>query len=622
MSRPVVAKRHNRLWFIGVFAVGLIVLFAINSSQKAPKTLEIDEGLVRVEAPALLPMDAGKVSEVELTLSGQRILATKSDDRWVLQTPFNDDADSEAIDRIIEIFSELASDEVADPAGVADYGLDRPYITAKFIEGGQTRTYTIGRYRRTEVYYAKTSASEDIYVVRGLPEDLKVLRPIDLVNRQLLTFNPDDVVRIEAVAPGEDVQRIVERRDGKWFTSIGAPGIVFQVEEFLRDLRYVNVSDVVSAGPGQGVSPTGSTMRIVLTRADGKQHTLDVGSQADDGRRYYVKSSDRPHVYQVVQFIAENLREKMRQVGTDMMGLDPDRVVELRLIRVEEATEEDIAKSKEISTAALLTGVIRRDELVPGSRETVLNKSDETWTTDGKVAFSVGSVIDAIIGVTAQTAAPEGDDEMYGFYPAVGAVRIIATLDNRAKITLDIGTTTPDGKMRYVQSSARRGVYLSPAENVDIILDSLSRVRSELLVFEPADVTSITVYESDWGGNTSSRALRKQGDQWIYDGKSVDKDAVEAFLKNVRSLGAESIPPPEEDESVYGFYPAANSWRLELGFKDGTSLTLDAGDTRSEGSGWFAIVNYFVRISDLDDIVFVGEFDIEGLQDDINDILR
>jgi len=622
VSRPVVAKRHNRIWFIVVFAVGLVVLFAIQSSQKAPKTLAIDEGLIRVEAPALQPMDASKVSQVELTLSGQHLVATKKDDRWVLETPFNDDADSEAIERIIEIFSELASDEIADPADAAEYGLDRPYITAKFIEGGETRTFTIGRYRRTEIYYAKTSASDDIYVVRGLPEELKVVRPIDLVNRQLLTFNPDDVVRIEAIAPGDDLQRIVERRDGKWFTSLGAPGVVFQVAEFLRDLRYVNVSDVVSASPGQGLTPTGSTLRIVLTRADGKQHTLDVGNQSEDGRRYYVKSSDRPHVYQVVQFIAENLREKMRQVGTDMMGLDPDRVVELRLIRVEEATPEDIAKSREISTAALLTGVIRRDELVPGARETVLNKSDDTWTTDGKVAFSVGSVIDAIIGVTAQTAAPEGDDEMYGFYPAVGAVRIIATLDNRAKITLDIGTTTPDGKMRYVQSSARRGVYLSPAENVDIILDSLSRVRSELLVFEPADVTSITVYESDWGGNTSSRALRKQGDQWIYDGKSVDKDAVEAFLKNVRSLGAESIPPPEEDESVYGFYPAANSWRLELGFKDGTSLTLDAGDTRSEGSGWFAIVNYFVRISDLDDIVFVGEFDIEGLQDDINDILR
>lgn len=622
MSRPMVAGRHNKLWFIGVFAVGLIVLFAIQSSQKAPKSVELDESLIRVQAPALLPMDAGKVSQVDVTVSGQRMLATKSGEKWILKTPFNDDADSEAVERVIELFSSLASDEIADPARKSEYGLDRPFATATFIEDGQTRKFTIGRYQRTELYYAKTSASEDIYVVRGLPEELKVLRPIDLVNRQLLTFNPDDVVRIEAKATDGDIHRVVERRDGKWFTSLGTPGVVFQVEEFLRDLRYVNVSDVVSAAPGQGLSPAGSTMRIVLTRNDGKKHTLDVGNKSDDGRRYYVKSSDRPHVYQVVQFIGENLREKMRQVGTDMMGLNPDRVMELRLITVHEATEEDIQKKKEISTAALLTGVIKQDDLVPGAKERVLSKSDETWTTDGKVAFSVGAVVDAIVGVSAQTAAPEGDDESYGFYPAVGAVRIIATLDNKAKITLDVGTTTPDGKMRYVRSSSRTGVYLSPARNVDVILNSLSKVRSELMVFDPTQVTKITVSESDWGGKTSSRTLSKQGGRWMYAGKARDDAKVDAFLKDVRALGAESIPPKEHDESVYGFYPAANSWRLELGFRDGTSLTLDSGATKSEGSGWFAIVNYYVRISDLGDIVFVGEFDIDGLRDDIDDILR
>jgi hypothetical protein len=622
VSRPMVAKRHNKLWFIGVFAVGLIVLFAIQSSRKAPKSVELDESLIRVQAPALLPMDASKVSQVDVTLSGQRMLATKSGEKWILKTPFNDDADFEAVERVIGLFSALASDEVAESASKSEYGLDRPFATATFIEDGQTRRFTIGRYQRTELYYAKTSASEDIYVVRGLPEELKVLRPIDLVNRQLLTFNPDDVVRIEAKATEDDIHRVVERREGKWFTSLGAPGVVFQVEEFLRDLRFVNVSDVVSAAGGQGLSPVGSTMRIVITRNDGKKHTLDVGNQSSDGRRYFVKSSDRPHVYQVVQFIGENLREKMRQVGTDMMGLNPDRVMELRLITVHEATEEDIQKKKEISTAALLTGVIKQDDLVPGAKERVLSKSDETWTTDGKVAFSVGAVVDAIIGVSAQTAAPEGDDETYGFYPAVGAVQIIATLDNKAKITLDVGTTTPDGKMRYVRSSSRSGVYLSPAQNVDVILNSLSRVRSELMVFDPAQVTKITVSESDWSGKTSSRVLSKQGGRWMHAGKARDEAGVDAFLKNVRALGAESIPPKEDDESVYGFYPAAESWRLELGFRDGTNLVLDSGATKSEGSGWFAIVNYYVRISDLSDIVFVGEFDIDGLRDDIDDILR
>lgn len=622
VSRPMVARRHNKLWFIGVLAVGLIVIFTINARKRTPKTVELDESLIRVQAPALLPMDPGKVSQVDLTLSGQRMVATKSEDRWILKTPFNDDADPEAVERVIELFSALASDEVAPtPKSLSEYGLDRPYATATFVEDGQKHEFKIGRYRRTELFYAKTSASDDIFIVRGLPEELKVLRPIDLVDRQLLTFNPDEVVRIDAKTADGEIQRIVERRDGKWFTAIGAPGVVFQVEEFLRDLRFVNVSDVVSAGAGQGLSPSGSTMHIVLTRADGKKHTLDVGNPTDDGRRYYVRSSDRPHVYQVVQFIGENLRDKMRQVGTDMMGLDPDRVMELRLIRVEEATEEDIKKSKEISTAALLTGVIKKDELVPGSREKVLSKSDETWTTEGKVAFSVGPVIDSIVGVSAETAAPEGDDVEYGFYPEVGAVQVIATLDNKATIKLDIGTTTPDGKMRYVQSNVRSGVYLSPAKNVDLILSSLGRVRSELMVFEPANVTKVTLSESGYDGKTSSRTIVKQGGNWMHGGKARDANKMESFLKNLRALGAESIPPVL-DEDAYGFYPAADSWRLELGFKDGTNLVLDVGDTKSEGSGWFAIINYYVRISDLSDIVFVGEFDIDGLRDDLEDIMR
>jgi hypothetical protein len=120
----------------------------------------------------------------------------------------------------------------------------------------------------------------------------------------------------------------------------------------------------------------------------------------------------------------------------------------------------------------------------------------------------------------------------------------------------------------------------------------------------------------------AKREFLDSSDLYLHAGKARDEAGVDAFLKNVRALGAESIPPKEDDESVYGFYPAAESWRLELGFRDGTNLVLDSGATKSEGSGWFAIVNYYVRISDLSDIVFVGEFDIDGLRDDIDDILR
>jgi hypothetical protein len=582
-------------WFLVIILLGVAAFFYFGGGPKTARVVELEQ--IVVQAPALLPMDVDKVTDVSFTLSGQRMVAKKSNGSWQLSVPYNDPANNDDIERVITLFSNLASDEpVDDPKATAQYGLTSPWAVATFVEDGQTHEFVIGKPGKEELYYVKTSASDDVFLVRGIPEELALLRPIDLVNRQLLSFDLDDIVRIEAVATDGDIERIVERREGRWFTLLGDPGVVFEVEEFLRDLQFVNVSELLSSGSGQGLSPTGSTMHIVLIREDGRKHILDIGNKTSDDRRYFVKSSDRSHVYQVVQFIAENLRDKLRRVGTDMMGLDPERVRELKITTVD-------------------------DPAAPVNK--VFTMNDGSWSTEGNVAFSVSGVIDAVIGVSAKEPAPDGDDESYGFSPAQGSVQITATLDNKAEIVLDIGTTTPDGKYRYVRSSARKGVYLSPAENVDIITSAVSVVRSDLMIFNPDDVTAITVSASDWSGRTSSNTITKSGSTWTMPGKDArNADRVATFLKNLKELGAEEIAEVKDDESEYGFYPAADSWRVELKFRNGTSVTLETGGTETKGTGWFAIINYYTRISDLTDIVMVSSFDIEGLQDTWSAIIR
>lgn len=587
MSMPQLSGR-KAAWFLGVVALGVSAFFVFGGGPKTPKVVTLDESLMKVQAPALLPMEASKVSQVTLNLSGQRIVAVKSNGQWMLQQPYKDQANGSDIEHVIALFSALASDEtVKNPGNTAEYGLNKPFAQATFVEDGQKREFIIGKPGKDELYYAKTSASNDIFLLRGIAEELTVLRPIDLVNRQLLNFNPDDVIRVEAVSKEGDIERVVERRDGKWYAGKGETGVVFEVEEFLRDLQFVNVSSIVSTGVGQGLSPSGSNMHIVLTRKDGKKHVLDVGNTSSDNRRYFVKSSDRPHIYQVVQFIAENLREKLRRVGTDMMGLNPDRVNELKLVMVDDKNEV---------------------------KERVLSKNDGSWTTDGDVAFSVSGVLDAVVAVSAQTVAPEGDDATYGFNPAPNSVQINATLDNKAVIKLDLGALTPDGKYRYVRSSSRKGVYLAPAKSVDHITSALAKVRAELMVFDPAQVTRITVSESDYSGKTSSKALVKQGGKWMHGGKARSTEDVNTLLTTLKALGAQSIPP-EKDEATYAFYPAAESWRMELTLSNGQKITLDQGATESIGSGWFAIVNYYVRISDLSDVVFVDQYDLDGVKE-------
>ncbi len=533
-------------------------------------------------------MNVDKVTEMRVTLANQTMVATYAGGKWQLNQPINDLANADAVRNVIQMFSSIASDEpVSNPGAASQYGLDKPFAKAVFTEDGKKKEFTIGREGRTNVFYVKTSQSSNLYLVRGLSEELLALRPIDLVNSQLLAFDPAEVVAIKATAKDgtETVERSVKLRDGRWFTATGATGIVFDVDLLLRDLRYVNVADVPS-GQGSGLSP-GATMHLEMTLQNGTKKTLDVGNKVGDQRLYYVKSSDRPRTYAVAEFIAQNLRDKLRMVGTDMMGLDADRTV----------------------------GLLINSPAPDGTTtERKFTKDKDGWTSEGKVAFSVSGVMDSIVGVSAVSFAPDSNDANYGFMPAAGSYKITATLNNKATITLDLGSPAPDGVNRYVKSSSRQGVYLAPATSMDHILAALSRVRSDLMVFEPATVTRITYMESNWSGRTTSKSVIKQGSRWTLDGQNRDAARVDKFLTLLRGLGADKVAPEMED-AAYGFYPAADTQRIELTFNDGRKLTLDKGGFITEGSGWFAITSYYVRISDLTDVVLIGEFEIGDVFD-------
>lgn len=601
MSKPIARSKglsgNVAAYVVAAVVVIVVVLMALygRSSQKSI-VVELDPNMFALSAPALCPMDLDKVTKMSVTIAGQTMVAEQRGNTWMLLEPINDQADSETVRRVIGMFSAIASDEVIDqPQSLAAYGLNRPFAEASFVEDGVTKTFTIGREGRTEIYYVKTSASDDLYLVRGLPEELKGLRPIDLVNSQLLVFNPDDVVKITAKAvdsDGEEIVRAVERRDGRWFNAGGDPGIVFDVELLLRDLRYVSVADVLSTR-GTGLNP-GTNLHLELTLSDGTKKVLDVGDKYGDRRLYFVKSSDRPHTYAVAEFIAQNLKDKLKRVGTDMMGLDPNRVVSLTVTRSDESGK-------------------------PVERK--FNKDSEGWSAEGKVAFSVGGVMDAIVGVIAISFAPDSNDADFGFYPAQNATQIVTTLDNKATIRLDLGGVTPDGKYRYVKSSTREGVFLAPVADIEEIVTALSRVRSELMVFDQAAVTSIAYSESDYSGHTTTKTLLKQGGKWMYEGSERNEANVTRFLQSLRNLGADKIAPIM-DEADYGFYPAANTWRVELTASDGSKVALETGGTKSEGSGWFRITNYYVRVSDMTDVVLIGEFEIGDIKNALLALFR
>ncbi len=596
MSKPMprtVGVSGRVVTWLTILAVTAIVVWMILFGRPKPiERFTIDpEDIYGLTAPALAPMDVNNVTDMKVTISGQTIHAVLSGDNWQLRSPINDKANNEAICDVIRLFSQIASDEViSGTITPAKYGLDKPFATATFVEGDVTKDFIIGRLGRTEIYYVKTSVNDNLYLVRGLPEELTGLRPIDLVNSQLLDFEPDEVVEIIARATtkdkGDNIERHVKLVDGRWFTLLGPSGVVFDVDMLLRDLRYVSVADVLSSS-GSGLKP-GTTMHLELILKNGTKKVLDIGDKLSDKRLYYIKSSDRGHTYAVTEFIAQNLSDKLNKVGTDMMGLNPDRVVGLSIATVDADTN---VSEREFS-----------------------KNDDGQWSIDGSVAFAVGAVMDNILEISAVSFAPDSEGFDYGFSPAVGSYEITATLSNKATIKLDVGKTTPDGKFRYVQSSSRKGVYVTPVKNAEAVISSVSKVRSDLMVFDPDTVNRIVYTAVDWSGKATTNTLVKRSGNWQANGKSCNIKYVTEVLTLLKDINASKIAPDDLEEADYGFYPAAESWRLELTMQSGQKLTFDVGRLiEGAKTGWFILADYYIRISDLSDVVMVDSYKVDDV---------
>lgn len=605
-------KRHFRIKPGTVLSLGLflIVLISLAIYFRPPKPLvpsvDRESGMMFevIDVPTVLELRADDLDKITFQRGDVAFELERIDGVWHITQPFFDRADDEDVAMLVDNLAGIAYDELLEEAGPdAEFGLDAPIITATFTDNsGQTYSMAIGQPEGSVEWFVETSEVGTPYLVRNLPDFPFNVLAGELIYGPMLNFSPADVVRITAIADGEE--RVLEAEGDSWFTDTEeGRALVFNVNTFLRDLHALVASSIAAteaeaAWERLGLEPIGQTMHIALELKDGSVHTLDVGGTTPDGRRFYVRSSDRPHAYIVVEFSALNLDRKLAQATTDVLSVNLDRVVQIEVVSVnEEGTVVERSFNRDAQNKLM-------------------------WQSERRVAFYVSSLLETVNGVTAFQVAPEASAATYGFNPSPGSLTLRLRMENRAVNTLEIGSTTPDGRYVYVRSNMRPGVYLASVDAANAIRTGLGVIRTDLLPFDRDRVTAIEIANV---GSTAGQAdvyrLTRSGDQWTRDGAAVDANAVNTLLNNLRSLQAEKIPPivPEEE---YRFYPAANSTRVTIQSDDGSELIMDIGASVQEGVGWFSTTSYYVRISDLEEVVHISERSQRDVRNAINAVTR
>ena len=537
-------------------------------------------------------------SFIEVVRDDARIVLERNGSNWMVVEPVVDRADQRAVS---ELIGRLANLTVADVLqGEPElFGLHAPQAKVRLTDGaGETKELLIGDLRspvslrrRRQVRPPSTPSVTSRFARIG--QD-----PAAFLDTLLLAIDPAEVVGYEisimpalagvlADGEGEEVDTRLESidpivsvatlSDGVWLTDEG--NVAFDVDGFLRSLRLVQAADRARVVPDDAFYPAPGAARISLRLQGGRSVEMDIGAVTGDGKYHFVKVSGREEVYLVPRFQAAHVIGQAQRINDSLLTIDPDRVAQLTL------------------------------SIGPNGQDVVYRRNNNgLWESNRAIVFNFAPLLEAINSVEARRAAATlSDPSAYGFETAERSVRAEIRFTDNNSLRLMIGGPTAQGDGVYVATSERQGVYAGVERSVEELIAAAASVRTRLFPLEAPRVTAVELLEVSGSGEENGVRWTRNGSEWTSGGRTVTNSAVVNLLDQIGQLAADNLAEAPEDPAELGFYPAPESRRIVVDFDDGTQRYLDIGGKVEVGSGWFATVNYYVRVSDLDDLTFVRE---------------
>lgn len=273
----------------GVYAmlVGDPRIFTVASYTKT----SIDKNLNDLRDKRLLPVEADKVSRVELVKKGTDIEFGRNKDDWQILKPSPMRADSTQVGDLVRDLTnakmDLSGSDTKDAAAKFNGGAQ--VATAKLTDESGMQQLQVRKNK--DDYYAKSSAVDGAYKIdSSLGKDLDK-KLDDFRNKKVFDFGYNDPNKIELHNGSKAyyLTRGYASTDDWW--SNGKKMDTANVEAVISDIRDLNASSF----PASGFS--NPTLDVVVTSADGKRtETVHI---AKSGDHYLAKRENEPTLYEL-----------------------------------------------------------------------------------------------------------------------------------------------------------------------------------------------------------------------------------------------------------------------------------------------------------------------------------
>ena len=341
-----------------VVALGAWIKFY---ESKRPNTEE-----ARRRAGNVLNFERDKLEGILIKNGDDRIELRRTGEKWRLEAPIKDQADSSAVESLIGELENWSKDETipekeieADKNRLAEYDLAKPKLRLKLQGKDAPPEILFGKDAALENrMYVRFENAKDTFVVRNTVKNAIAKKPEEFRDRKLTDITSFQVARVVLKTPAgemelqkqgdawEIVKPLRARADNQKVSDLIAQVTSARIAQFVGDDR----GDLQPYGLAQ---PRGS---ITLFKQDDKEgQTLQIGgSPEQEKEQVYVRFSARSFVYT----LPKKIEDLLNKTPADLRDRD--------LVRVDANNLDRLTID------------------APGRGKTVLARKDQSWTIASK----------------------------------------------------------------------------------------------------------------------------------------------------------------------------------------------------------------------------------------------
>ena len=343
---------------LAALALGVFAYFRF-FELKQPGTEE-----VRRQGQNVVNFDRDKIEGLIIQNGDERIELRRRDNRWRLETPIKDLADSSLIDNLLWDLGNwrkeatISATEVdADKNKLTEYGLNKPKLSLKLMGRDSLPAILFGKDAALEgKMYVRFENSKETYLAgQSIKKDIDK-KPEEFRDRKLTELIAAQVSRVILKTPTGEIE--LQKKGDHWeiLKPLRAPGDDQKIGDLIAQVTASRIQHFVADDRGDlhayGLAePRGA---ITLFTKEGEQgQLLQIGGPATGEKQsdqVYVRFAPRGFVYTLPKKIEEILDTK------------PDDLRDRHLVRID-------------------TNILDRITIdTLGKDKTVLARKDENWT--------------------------------------------------------------------------------------------------------------------------------------------------------------------------------------------------------------------------------------------------